>query len=72
MQFFVNVAMIGAYAFSDCSNLKSVEMKTKTPPVIGEAVFDANAADFKIRVPAESAADYKVAWKEYETYIVTE
>ncbi len=67
-----HVATIGAYAFSDCSNLKSVEMKNKMPPTIGEAVFDVNVAGFKIRVPEESAENYKMAWKEYEAYIVTE
>ena len=70
-----SVTTIGRDAFSDCGSLKTVYCKPTTPPTGGSGMFDGNASDRKIYVPA-SADDsiinaYKVKqyWSSYADYI---
>ena len=67
-----SVNSIGIYAFEDCTSLKSVYCKATTPPTVGYCVFDDNASDRKIYVPAASVAEYKTAkyWSNYADDIV--
>ncbi len=68
-----SVDYIGDYAFGSCDILESVYCYATTPPTLnGTCVFDINAANRKIYVPAESVAAYKSAqyWSEYAESIV--
>ena len=67
-----SVTTIGEHAFYWCSSLESVYCKPTTPPSIGNGVFDNNASDRKIYVPAESVEAYKTAsyWSNYASDIV--
>ena len=62
-----SVAVIGASAFYDCSNLTEVYCKPTIPPTGGYNMFNNNAADRKIYVPAESLDAYKnhEQWSQY-------
>ena len=62
---------IGDGAFSGCSNLLQIFMLGKTPPTLGNAVFDGDNMLTAINVPAESVDAYKAAdgWKEYASII---
>ena len=56
-----------------CSALKSVKCHAIVPPALGDKyVFDYNATDRKIYVPAESVDDYKdhEAWSRYADAIM--
>lgn len=63
---------IGDRAFSGCSKLLQIFMLGKTPPTIGDAVFDGDNMLTAINVPAESVDAYKAAdgWKEYASIIM--
>ena len=67
-----SVTSIGSYAFYDCSSLISVYCKVITPPDGGSSMFNNNAVERKIYVPAESVDAYKTAnrWKDYADNIV--
>ena len=67
-----SVTSIGENAFNYCSSLTSVYCKPTTPPTLSYSVFDYNAADRKIYVPAAAVDAYKAAtrWKNYATDIV--
>ena len=69
-----NVASIGEYTFYNCSKLSSVYCKPATPPTLGTAVFDGNAADRKIYVPTASVEAYRTAdgWSTYIGSILTD
>ena len=69
-----NVASIGEYTFCNCSKLSSVYCKPATPPTLGTAVFDGNAADRKIYVPTASVEAYRTAdgWSTYIGSILTD
>lgn len=62
-----SVQTVGDGAFNGCISLASVYCKPTTPPTGGSAMFDNNAANRKIYVPAGSVDAYKAAdgWKEY-------
>ena len=67
-----SVTTIGAWAFSDCSDLETIFCMSTTPPTakpnesnIWSALYN-NASDRKIYVPAESLEAYKTA--EYWNY----
>ena len=62
-----SVQTVGDGAFNGCISLASVYCKPTTPPTGGSAMFDNNAANRKIYVPAASVEAYKAAdgWKEY-------
>ena len=66
------VREIGERAFSGCSSLTSVYCNPTTPPAATSYMFEDNAPDLKIYVPAESVSAYKSAsgWSEYKSYIV--
>ena len=61
------VTSIGSSAFYNCSSLTEVYCKPTIPPTGGYNMFNNNAADRKIYVPAESLDDYKnhEAWSRY-------
>ena len=68
-----SVTTIGIDAFYYCRSLSSVYCEAATPPTLGDSnVFDTNASDRKIYVPAKSVWAYKLAenWREYADYIV--
>ena len=69
-----SVQTVGDGAFNGCVSLASVYCKPTTPPTGGSAMFDNNAANRKIYVPAGSADAYKTAagWSTYADAIVTE
>ena len=62
---------IGDGAFSGCRNLLQIFMLGKTPPTLGNAVFDGDNMLTAINVPAESVDAYKAAdgWKDYASII---
>ena len=62
---------IGDGAFSGCGNLLQIFMLGKTPPTLGNAVFDGDNMLTAINVPAESVDAYKAAdgWKDYASII---
>ena len=66
------VREIGERAFSGCSSLTSVYCNPTTPPAATSYMFEDNAPNLKIYVPAESVSAYKSAsgWSEYKSYIV--
>ena len=67
------VTEIRGRAFMGCSALKSVKCHAIVPPALGDKyVFDYNATDRKIYVPAESVDDYKdhEAWSRYADAIM--
>ena len=67
-----SVTSIGNSAFNKCSSLKEVYCKPTTPPTGGSLMFNYNATDRKIYVPAASVEAYKAAdgWSDYADYIV--
>ncbi len=70
-----SVTSIESSAFSYCSSLASVYCKPTTPPALGgSSIFDHNATDRKIYVPAASLDAYKSAknWSTYADAIVAE
>ena len=69
-----SVTSIGETAFDNCSRLASVYCKPTTPPAGGNKMFDNNATDRKIYVPAASVEAYKAAdgWSDYADAIVAE
>ena len=66
------VTSIGSSAFYNCSSLTEVYCKPTIPPTGGYNMFNNNAADRKIYVPAESLDDYKnhEAWSRYADAIM--
>ena len=66
------VTTIGHQAFADCYSLTSLYCKPTTPPAGGLDMFDGNASDRKIYVPAESYQDYISAdgWRDYAAKII--
>ena len=66
-----SVTTIGDYAFRNCTSLKEVYCKPTTPPSLGNDVFNSNASDRRIYVPAASVDAYKAAifWSEYASAI---
>ena len=62
---------IGDGAFSGCSNLLQIFMLGKTPPTLGNAVFDGDNMLTAINVPSGSVDAYKAAdgWKDYASII---
>lgn len=66
------VTSIGSSAFYNCSSLTEVYCKPTIPPTGGYNMFNNNAADRKIYVPAESLDDYKKHkdWSQYTDQIV--
>ena len=62
-----SVSAIGDYAFYNCSGLESIYCKPKSVPVGGLCMFDGNAANRQIMVPASAVEAYKVArnWANY-------
>ena len=69
-----SVQTVGDGAFNGCISLASVYCKPTTPPMGGSAMFDNNAANRKIYVPAGSVEAYKTAagWSNYADAIVAE
>ena len=69
-----STTVIRAAAFSNCSNLASVYCQPITPPTGGSNMFNNNAANRKIYVPAASVEAYKTAqhWSDYADAIVAE
>ena len=70
-----SVTSIESSAFSYCSSLTSVYCKPTIPPTLGgSSIFDHNATDRKIYVPAASLDAYKSAknWSTYADAIVAE
>ena len=69
-----STTVIRAAAFSNCSNLASIYCQPITPPTGGSNMFNNNAANRKIYVPATSVEAYKSAqhWSEYVDSIVAE
>ena len=69
---YYRVTSIGETAFGSCCRLASVYCKPTTPPTGGSAMFDNNAANRKIYVPAASVEAYKAAdgWSDYADAIV--
>ena len=67
-----SVTSIGAGAFRYNSSLSSVYCKPATPPTGGNYMFDDNASDRKIYVPAAFVDSYKKAtyWSSYAANIV--
>lgn len=69
------VKQIGDAAFQNCRNLKTVTIKAKTPPKLGEYVFHFYSnyyiypRDLKIYVPEDSVSLYKTEWAEYAQLI---
>ncbi len=61
------VTSIGNLAFNNCSNLTAVYCKPTTPPRGGYSMFNYNASECKIYVPAASIEAYKNApdWGNY-------
>ena len=66
------VTSIANQAFYSCSRLTSVYCKAVTPPAGDSDMFNRNASDRKIYVPAESVEAYKSAsyWSDYADDIV--
>ena len=66
------VTSIGSSAFYNCSNLTEVYCKPTIPPTGGYNMFNNNAADRKIYVPAESLDAYKEHddWRRYADAIM--
>ena len=67
------VTTIEGKAFMGCSKLRSVKCYASVPPTLGDKyVFDYNAADRKIYVPAESLDAYKEHedWSRYADAIM--
>ena len=70
-----SVTTIGEEAFSSCTSLKTVYCKPTTPPTGGSSMFNYNASDRKIYVPASDDNSiinaYKEAygWSTYKDYI---
>ena len=70
-----SVTTIGDYAFYDCTSLKTVYCKPTTPPTGGSGMFDDNASDRKIYVPASdndsiiNTYKAKEYWSKYADYI---
>ena len=62
-----SVTSIGSSAFYNCSSLAEVYCKPTIPPTGGYNMFNNNAADRKIYVPAESLDAYKnhEDWSRY-------
>jgi hypothetical protein len=69
-----SVSAIGDYAFYNCSGLEVVYCKPKSVPVGGLCMFDGNAANREILVPASAFEAYKVArnWVNYSANIFAE
>ena len=66
-----SVTSIGDFAFYNCTSLTSVYCKPTTPPTGGNLMFNNNASDIKIYVPAGSVSAYKSAsgWSDYASDI---
>ena len=70
-----SVTSIGFFAFRGCTSLKDVYCKPTTPPESGNQMFDNNATDRKIYVPASdddsiiNAYKSKSYWSSYANYI---
>lgn len=66
------VTIMADAVFANCASLKSVYCKAVTPPDAGNFMFDTNAEDFVIYVPAQSVEAYKSAdgWNQYSDVIV--
>ncbi len=62
-----SVASIGNSAFSSCESLTACYSLPTTPPAGANYMFDYNASDRKIYVPATSLSAYKTAayWSDY-------
>lgn len=69
-----SVEDIGENAFYFCTNLTMIYCKSSTPPTGNAKMFDMNAPNRKILVPAEAVDDYKEAeyWSEYADNIFAE
>ena len=73
-----SVTTIGRQAFFSCNNLKTVYCKPTTPPTGGSSMFNYNASDRKIYVPASDddsiikAYKAKEYWSSYADYIFEE
>ena len=69
-----SVTTIGESAFKDCKSLASVYCKATTPPAGGSDMFNNNAPERKIYVPAGSVDAYKSAeyWSDYADAIFAE
>lgn len=67
-----SVTSIGDLAFKGCSELESVYCKAVIPPTGGTRMFDGNASNRKIYVPAASVDAYKSAnyWSDYADSII--
>lgn len=67
-----DVSEIGYRAFYGCSSIKSIYCKAATPPVGNELMFENNAPERKIYVPASSLEAYKSAahWNRYASDII--
>ena len=65
-----SITTIGAYAFERCTGLRTVTMKSTTPPTLGNYVF-IECPLWDIYVPAESVEAYKAAngWSDYAAII---
>ena len=73
-----SVTTIEGAAFYDCSSLKTVYCKPTTPPTGGSSMFNYNASDLKIYVPASdddsiiNAYKVKQYWRDYNACIFEE
>lgn len=58
---------IGAYALRKCPNLRTIIVKTETPPSLGGNTFSGSHSDLVVYVPDSSVEAYKIAsnWNTY-------
>ncbi len=64
------VTAIGEYAFDNCLALESIELKSTTPPSLGQRAIETNGKLQTIMVPVGSLDSYNTAaeWKNYSNY----
>ena len=68
-----SVTSIGSYTFNECEALESIELKSTTPPTLGEYAFEWSASpDYTIYVPTDAVDAYCKAsqWSKYANAIV--
>lgn len=56
------IVEINDRAFSNCSNLTSVHIESKTIPALGTDVFSGTSSELKIYVHPHMVSQYKIAW----------
>lgn len=66
-----DISEIGDACFVECRLLRSVNIYSPIPPVLGAGVFTATPSEMVIRVPLESLQAYKSAdgWSDFASQI---